>query len=90
MIAYQTVELGRVIADHIPDIGLVFQSSFNLEGCGTGIKDLLQHIILAQVFERQQVSLVFNDFAVGIFQVKFHAAELRTFATVGTAAETML
>ena len=90
MLGNNSVQTLAVSSHYVLDIGCVLEPSLNLKGGGTGLNEFLQMGTLVQVFQRQQVALVFQLTAVGIQQVKPHAAHLGTGTTVGRASEAML
>ena len=83
----ECIECQRIGCRHILHVSSVFQSSLNLERRSTRLSQILQGIDLAQVLQRKQMLLLDKDIPLVIFQVEFHSAHLRTFASVGTASE---
>ena len=74
----------------ISDVRLILQSALNLQRRGTSFYQLFQVVYLAEVFQRQQVALVFPFTALAVNQIELHAAELCTLAAIGRTAEAIL
>ena len=83
----QAFAIGRRDILHIAN---VLQAPFNLERSGTCLGQLLQMVTLVEVFQRQQVTVMLDDASLGINQIKLHATELGTLASIGGAVEAML
>ena len=68
----------------------VLQSPLDLKRCGPGFYQFLQMIDAVHVFQREQVAVVNHFPTLCILERELHTAELRTFATIGAATETIL
>ena len=90
MTADDVVESFAVGCRHVLHVGDVLQATFNLERRGPRINQLLQVVAEVQILERQEVTVVLQDTALGIQQVERHAADLGTGTTIGRTSEAIL
>ena len=90
MATAELVEALAVGGGHVFHVCHVLQPSFNLERNGTGGHQFLKMVNLAHVLERQQVTALLDDMAVGVLKIEFQPAELCTLPPVGTPTETIL
>ena len=75
---------------HILHVREIFQPTFDLQRCGPSLYQFLQVITAVHVFQGQQVTITYHFPTLCILKRELHAAELRTFPSVGTTAETIL
>ena len=87
MLADDGVERLAIGRSDILHVSGILQPAFNLERRRTGIDEFLQVAAQVHIFQREQVTLVFQFAAIGIDEVELHAAELCAGTTVGRAAE---
>ena len=79
------VEQHAVMAGDVLHIGHVFVSALDLEAAHARVDDLAQVVALVVVLHRQDVFVVRDDAALGVFDLVRQTAGLRAVATVGAA-----
>ena len=85
--AVQPLRVGR---HHVFDILHILQSAFYLERTDARIGHFFQVINLTQVFQRQQMALMFYLTPLRVNQIELHPTELCACTAVGTALKTIL
>ena len=87
MLADDSVERLAIGRSDILHVSGILQATFNLERRRTGIDEFLQVAAQVHIFQREQVTLVFQFAAIGIDEVELHAAELCAGTAVGRTTE---
>ena len=84
------VKLFTVCRRYVFHISHILQSTLNLERSGPSLCKSFKIVYLAEVFQRQQVSVVFHHLSLRVHEVELQSAELCTLSPVGRARETIL
>ena len=84
------IQLLTIIGRHILHVVGVFQPAFDLKARDARVDEFLQMRAVVEVFQTQQMTVLYQDLAILVEQVPRQATGLGTGATVGAAVADIL